>query len=271
VEILVEIAPEAYKSYVSQDKKGNKQLLVQCQNSLYGTMVASLLYYWKFVKSLTDIDFIINPYDPFVANKIIEGRHMTICFHVDDCKLSHRKKTVMDLMIRYLRQEYESIFEDGSGAMTASRVKIHKYIGMTLDYSVPGHVKIAMLDYVDEILAAFDKTEPKGGGTKTSADPDSLFKVDEDCETLAQAKAVEFHNLVTKTLYATKRARWDTCTAIAFLTMRLRDPDKDDWTKLVHLMRYTRGTCTMLLILSANGSDILKWWVDASFAVHPNM
>ena len=25
------------------------------------------------------------------------------------------------------------------------------------------------------------------------------------------------------------------------------------------------------LILSANGSGILKWWVDASFAVHPNM
>jgi hypothetical protein len=27
----------------------------------------------------------------------------------------------------------------------------------------------------------------------------------------------------------------------------------------------------MPLILSANGSSILKWWVDASFAVHPNM
>jgi hypothetical protein len=27
----------------------------------------------------------------------------------------------------------------------------------------------------------------------------------------------------------------------------------------------------MPLILSANGSGILKWWVDASFAVHPNM
>jgi hypothetical protein len=24
-------------------------------------------------------------------------------------------------------------------------------------------------------------------------------------------------------------------------------------------------------ILSANGSGILKWWVDVSFAVHPNM
>jgi hypothetical protein len=178
VDILVEIAPEDYTSYVSQDKKVNKQLLVQCQTTLYGTMVASLLYYRKFVKSLTDIDFIINPYDPCVANNIIEDEQMTICFHVDDCKLSHRKKTVMDRMIGYLQQEYESIFEDGSGAMTVSRGKIHKYLGMTLDYSFPGQFKSTMLYYVDEILAAFDKAEPKGGGTKTSASPDSLFKVE---------------------------------------------------------------------------------------------
>jgi hypothetical protein len=82
---------------------------------------------------------------------------------------------------------------------------------------------------------------------------------------------VEFHNLVAKTLYATKRARPDTCTAIAFLTTRVRAPDKDDWTKLVHMMKYLRGTRTMPLILSANGSGILKWYVDASFAVHPNL
>ena len=36
-------------------------------------------------------------------------------------------------------------------------------------------------------------------------------------------------------------------------------------------MRYIRGTRTLLLILSANGSVILKWWVEASFAVHPNI
>jgi hypothetical protein len=78
VDILVEIAPDVYKSYVSKDKKGLKQFLVQCQNALYGTMVASLLYYRKFVKILTDIDFVINPYDPCVANKMIEGDQMTI-------------------------------------------------------------------------------------------------------------------------------------------------------------------------------------------------
>jgi hypothetical protein len=73
VDILVDIAPEAYKSYVSQYKKGNKQFLVQYQNALCGKMVASLLYYQKFVKSLTDIDFIINPYDPCVATNLLKA------------------------------------------------------------------------------------------------------------------------------------------------------------------------------------------------------
>jgi hypothetical protein len=128
-----------------------------------------------------------------------------------------------------------------------------------------------MFDYIDEILTAFDKAEPKGGGTNSSAAPVSLFNVDEICKKLKQDKAVEFHNLVAKTLYATKRARTDTCTAITFLTTRVRVPGKDNLTKSVHLMRYIRGTHTMLLILSANGSGILEWWVNASFAVHPNM
>jgi hypothetical protein len=144
---------------------------------------------------------------------------MTICFHVDDCKLSHHSSRASDNIIDWLRQEYESIFEDGSGKMTVSRGRVHKYLGMTLDYTVCGRVNISMFDYVDEIINAFDKAEPKGGGTKSSAAPDNLFKVDENNEKLPTIssrstktarsklppeKAVEFHNLVAKTLYATK-------------------------------------------------------------------
>jgi hypothetical protein len=105
--------------------------------------------------------------------------------------------------------------------MTVSRGNIHKYLGMTLHYTVRGQVKITMFDYVDEIITTFDKADPKGGGTKTSSAPDILFKVDEGCTKMAQNKDVEFHNLVAKTLYATKRARLDTCTAIVFLATRV--------------------------------------------------
>jgi hypothetical protein len=65
--------------------------------------------------------------------------------------------------------------------MTLIRGKIHKYLGMTLDYTVRGQVKITMFDYVDEILTAFDKAEQKGGNTKSSAASESLLKVDEIC------------------------------------------------------------------------------------------
>jgi hypothetical protein len=166
VDILVEMAPDVYKSYATTGKKGVKQLLVQCQNALYGTMVPSLLYYCKFNKSLTEIGFELNPYDPCVANKMIKGKQMTICFHVDDCKLSHRTPKVMDKMIKWLRQEYESIFEDGSGQMTVSRGKVHTYLGMTLDYTLRGQVKIMMIGYVDEILTAFDKADPNVGNSE---------------------------------------------------------------------------------------------------------
>ena len=78
-----------YNAYVTRYKKGFKQILLLCKNALYGKMVASLIYYHKFTKSLTIIGFEINPYDTCVINKVIDGSQMTICFHMDDCNLSH--------------------------------------------------------------------------------------------------------------------------------------------------------------------------------------
>jgi hypothetical protein len=207
VDMLVDIAPDVYKEYVSIDKKGTKQLLVQCQNAIYGTMVASLLYYRKFCKSLTSIGFKFNPYDPCVANKAINGNQMTICFHVDDCKLSHKDPKEMDKMIQWLREEYKSIFEDGSGKMVISRGKVHTYLGMTLDYTTPGQVKISMFSYVAEIIAAFDKADSGGVGTKTSAAPANLFKIDKDCKKLTPKRATEFHNLVAKTFVCNQESQ----------------------------------------------------------------
>ena len=80
-----------------------------------------------------------------------------------------------------------------------------------------------------------------------------------------------FHHLVAKTLYISKRARPDVSTAVAFLTTRVKAPDVDDWRKLNHLREYLRAERLRPLILSADGSGVLMWYVDASFAVHPNM
>jgi hypothetical protein len=155
VDMLVEIAPDTYKPYVSVNHKGLKTLIVRCHNAIYGTMVASIQYSRKFTKSLLDEGFSLNPYDPCVANKTIDRHQMSICFHVDDCKISHRNAKEVDNVIQWLRTEYESIFEDGSGKMKVPRGKIHEYLGMTLDFSSPGVVRVTMLKYIDEVIEHF--------------------------------------------------------------------------------------------------------------------
>jgi Reverse transcriptase (RNA-dependent DNA polymerase) len=282
VDILTNIAPDVYGEYVTIGKNGDKVLLVQCLNALYGTMVASLLYYKKFVKSLKSKGFKLNPYDPCVANKQVEGKQLTVCFHVDDCKISHISTKVVDDTIDWLRSEYENVFEDGSGLMKVHRGKIHKYLGMTLDFSHVNQCRITMIDYVDEIIAAYDKSSSelddgftrvikKGNRSKSSAAPDDLFVVNEDAEKLSEVGQTAFHHLVYKTLYISKRARPDLSTAIAFLTTRVQAPDIDDWRKLSHMVEYLRVDRLRPLILSADSSGVLMWYVDASFAVHPNM
>ena len=39
--------------------------------------------------------FKINPYDPCVLNKMVNGHQMTIYWHVDDLKVSHKDKNAV--------------------------------------------------------------------------------------------------------------------------------------------------------------------------------
>ena len=46
------------------------------------------MFYEKLVGDLEAYGFKINPYDPCVANKMICGKQLTVCWHVDDLKIS---------------------------------------------------------------------------------------------------------------------------------------------------------------------------------------
>ena len=61
------------------------------------------------------------------------------------------------------------------------------------------------------------------------------------------------------------RCRKDSQTAIAFLTTIVRKPDEDEWKKLRILLGYLKETIKLPLILRADGLNVLKWWVDASY------
>ena len=89
VDLLVNIAPKIYGPHVVY-KNGHKVLYVQVVRALYGMLVAALLWYKKFCADLESIGFKFNPYDPCVANRIVNGKQHTVQFHVDDLMSSHQ-------------------------------------------------------------------------------------------------------------------------------------------------------------------------------------
>jgi len=72
-------------------------------------------------------------------------------------------------------------------------------------------------------------------------------------------------------LYFAKQARPDILPSISFLTKRVKLPNQEDWEKLEHMVQYLHATESMPLILGADGSHNLYWYVDSAFGVHKDM
>ena len=87
------------------------------------------MLFWKnLTNTLQEWGFEINPYDWCVANKTVNGKQITIVWHVDDLKISHVDKDVVTEYITKLQERYRK-----EAPLTIRRGKIHDYIGMVLD------------------------------------------------------------------------------------------------------------------------------------------
>ncbi len=261
VDLMVEMEPEVYGPYVVYEN-GRKVLYVQVLRALYGMLIAALRWYQTFKADLESIGFEFNPYDPCVANRTVRGKQHTVRFHVDDLMSSHADPKVNDRFLDWLNKKYGNY-----GEVTATRRKIHDYLGMIFDFSEPGILKLDMIDYVEKMLEEFSLQFDKRDTVPTPAEED-LFH--EGKGHLDKERQKEFHTFVAKGLFACKRARPDIHQVISVLCTRTKSPNGSDWNKLVHMMRYLNGTRKDKLYLSIDDIRIIKWWVDASFAVHPD-
>jgi hypothetical protein len=87
-----------------------------------------------------------------VVNKIVDGKQLTVAWHVDDLKISHVAAVVVDNLIADLDSEFGK-----ETLLSKSRGKVHDYLGMTLDFSTPGQVTITMIDYIKMICMDLPK------------------------------------------------------------------------------------------------------------------
>ncbi len=146
--------------------------------------------------------FEINPYNPCVANKMVNGTQMTIRWHVDDSMISHLSQDEIMKVVQQIIDIYGETLAETSGT-------VHDYFGMTFDYSFTKEVRINMWDYLRNVIQ--DSPEETTGVCATPAN-DHLFKVREDGRKLSKELAEAFIILYTNSsLLPTERgmiSRW---------------------------------------------------------------
>lgn len=249
--LLVEHDTSTWKKHL---RKGNRRpvIYVVCNKVIYSTLNAAILAYKKLTKHFIIWGFEMNPYNPCLWNKEINGEQFTIIFHVNDLKLSHVDLSVVTMIINKLKDTYtsNSSIQD---KLTITRGKVHEYLGMSISYEIPGEVRITMYDYVSKLIAQLP--EDMIWSKKTPA-ADYLLKPTDGGPLLPANKKDKFHELTAKTLWLSQRGRPDLQLPTGFMCTRVKSPDESDWKKISHEMKYLQYTRHLPLILCADGKGI---------------
>jgi len=98
-ELIVKLDPKLYRKYVWENEKGKPMLYVRLNKALYGMLQAALLFWRLLSDTLQEWGFKLNLYGKCVANKRINGKQCKIIWNVDNLKISHMEKKVVNDII----------------------------------------------------------------------------------------------------------------------------------------------------------------------------
>ena len=241
-------------------ENGVKTLYVRLIKAIYGCVKSALLWYDLFSTTLKDMGFKLNPYDPCIANCVIEGKQCTIAWYVDDNKISHVDPKVVSMIIDKLEERF--------GMMTVTRGKEHVFLGMNIRYTKERTAVISMKSYLEEAIEECGMAIKRKAATPATR---KLFEVDPQSKTLKKEASERFHRIVAKLLYVSIRARADILLPIGFLCTRVSKSTEEDQAKLRRVLEYINNTIDLEYTLGADSLTKLRTWVDASYAVHPDM
>ena len=139
--------------------------------------------------------FRINPYDKCVANKMIDGHQCTIVWYVDDVKVSHKDKSVVQDVIKNI--------EDYFGDLVISEGPTHDYLGMNITIRDDRRIEIEMKNQILEAINMYGNLPVEAVSSPASG---HLFTVRDNVRKLSEKDANLFHSITAKLLYI--EIRW---------------------------------------------------------------
>ena len=93
------------------------------------------MLYKMLVKYLEADGFILNQYDPCVANKMVNGHHMIVAWNTNKLKVLHKDPFEITMFATYLGSIYGDSIE-------VCRGNLHDYLIMDLYYYKKGYIQL---------------------------------------------------------------------------------------------------------------------------------
>ena len=149
---------------------------------------------------------------------------------MDNLKSSHIDPKVNNEFLQWIKDTFGQL-----GEVKMTQGLLHDYLGMTLDYSVPGQVSIDMSHYVEKMVKGIPQENLKGASV-ASLWNENLFKVQHDSAPLEKEQTELFHTVTVQGLFLCKHGCLDIAPTIAYLTTWVQKPNHTDWTQLCQMM-----------------------------------
>ena len=101
--LMVMVDSKLYRKYITYYRKGGPLLYTKIIKALYGILISVILFYLNIIEDLQIYGLEFNRYDIYILNKIIYEPQMTVPWHVDDLKVSHKNLFPPSLITTYPR------------------------------------------------------------------------------------------------------------------------------------------------------------------------
>ena len=249
--VLLERVDPIYGEY----KEPDGSVIVKLKKALYGLAESSKLWYSLLTGYLEELGFKRNGRDKCVFNKIIDDVQCTVCVYVDDILCTSTAKSAIERVFDSLKNKFNEVTINWGPKIS--------YLGQTFDFSNGPTLKVTMEGYVADLLNV-------SGVNGMAATPalENLFDVTKNPELLNDEDKENFHSLVAKLLYLSKRVRPDLLLVSNFLCTRVSNPTVGDMDKLTRALKYLHSTQDLGINIDVNANLHVIAYVDASYAVH---
>ena len=240
------------------DKKG--ELVVEARKALYGSLEAGKLWFNMISAVFTnELNFTQNPYDKcvFWIDSVEHGRCIVLLF-VDDMFICGASEPYLKIIHQHMIKKF--------GEVKCTTGLVHSFLGLALDFSVKGEVKILMDGYIREMIKCYNVTRK----AKSPARND-IFAINPDSPLLSSSDKALYYSAAYKLLYVGKRTRPEILLAVNFLTTRAHNPTQEDMVKLHRVLEYLNSDPALPMILRVGEEFQLYTFADASHAIHKDM